>query len=215
VTTEGREMTESSTAAEDWRTFRPTELSPILEVALREIGAHGYDATSVRTIAREVGVTVPALYYHFENKQAMLSTLLDRAMTIITEHIDGALAAAGDDPVERLSGIVEAIVLYSAHHRDLAFLDSERRSLTEENRRRYVAHRDRVEQLLRETIGAGCEQGSFDTAEVEECGRAILSMCQAVAGWYNPRGPRTPEATARQYVGIALAVVGHRTPETR
>ncbi len=190
-----------------WRDFPAVELSPILEVALREIVAHGYDATSVRTIAREVGVTVPALYYHFENKQAMLAALLDHAMGIVTEHVEGALAEAGDDPTARLGAVVEAIVLYCAHHRDLAFLDSERRSLTPANLRRYVAHRDRIESQLREIIEDGCSRGVFRTTETEECGRAILAMCQGVAGWFDPRGELTPEATARRYATIALAAV--------
>ena len=190
-----------------WRDFPAVELSPNLEVALREIVALGYDATSVRTIAREVGVTVPALYYHFENKQAMLAALLDHAMGIVSEHVEGALAGAGDDPATRLRAVVEAIVLYSAHHRDLAFLDSERRSLTPANLRRYVAHRDRIESQLREIIEDGCSRGAFLTTETEECGRAILAMCQGVAGWFDPRGELTPEATARRYSTIALAAV--------
>lgn len=199
-------MNDAATAPH-WRVFPPLELSPILAVALREIVAHGYDATSVRTIAREVGVTVPALYYHFENKQAMLAALLDHTMGIVTDHVDRALAEAGDAPVARLSALVEAIVLFAAHHPDLAFLDSERRSLTEENRRRYVAHRDGVEARLRSIIEDGCVRGVFGTTETHECGRAILMMCQGVASWFDPKGSQTPEATARRYVSIALAVV--------
>jgi AcrR family transcriptional regulator len=189
----------------DWRTYPRLDLPPILTVALGQIVEHGYDATTVRTIAREVGVTVPALYYHFENKQAMLIALLDHAMTIVTSHLDAALEAADSDPVARLSATVEAIALYAAHHRDLAFLDSERRSLTPENLAEYVAHRDRIERVLRETIERGCADGSFGTPSPEACGRAILSMCQGIAVWYRPDGPQTPEETAADYVRIALA----------
>ncbi|MEU1597072.1 TetR/AcrR family transcriptional regulator [Streptomyces sp. NPDC005708] len=192
---------------QDWRTYPPVELSPILEVALGQIVEHGYNATTVRTIAREVGVTVPALYYHFENKQAILVALLDYAMTTVTSHLDAALAEVGPDPVARLSAIVEAIVLYMAHHRDLAFLDSERRALTPDNLAHYVAHRDRIEQELRAAIEQGCAAGVFHTPIPEACGRAILSMCQGIAGWYRPDGPQTPEDTAADYIRIALSAV--------
>jgi AcrR family transcriptional regulator len=187
--------------------FRALELPPILAVSLDQIVRHGYDATSVRAIAGEVGVTVPALYYHYQNKQAILMALLDHAMSIVTSHVDAALEAAGDDPVAQLSGVVEAIVLYMAHHRDLAFLDSERRSLTPVNLARYVAHRDRIEGLLRDAIVSGCASGAFRTDLPAACGRAILAMCQGVAGWFQPNGPRTAEETADDYVRIALAAV--------
>ncbi|BBH68456.1 TetR family transcriptional regulator [Actinoplanes sp. OR16] len=188
----------------DWN----VELSPILAVSLDQIVRHGYDATSVRKIAGEVGVTVPALYYHFENKQAILMALLDHAMRIVTSHVDAALEKAGSDPAARLSGAVEAIVLYMAHHRDLAFLDSERRSLTPVNLARYVAHRDRIEGLLRDSIADGRRAGTFRTPlSPAACGRAILSMCQGVAGWFQPGGPQTAEEAAADYVRIALAVV--------
>ena len=193
--------------ADDWRHYPPLDLPRILEVALVQIVAHGYDATSVRTIAREVGVTVPALYYHFENKQAMLVALFDHAMSTVIEHVDAALAQAGDDPVRRLSAMVEAIVLYMANYRDLAFLDSERRSLTPENGLRYRAHRDTIDNLFRGVIESGCRSGVFGTTVPDSVRRAILSMCQGVASWYRPDGPRTAVETAQDYVRIALAAV--------
>ena len=72
--------------ASGWREYPPLELQPLLALALDEIVEHGYDGTSVRKIANRAGVTVPALYYHFENKQAMLRELLDHAMRIVLTH---------------------------------------------------------------------------------------------------------------------------------
>lgn len=205
-----RSPAETAAVPRDWRDYPSLELPPILRVALAQIVEHGYDAVSVRTIAREVGVTVPALYYHFENKQAMLAALVDHAMRIVGGHVDAALDAAGDGPEGRLTAMVEAIVLYMAHHSDLAFLDSERRSLTRDNLSRYIGSRDRIERLLRETIEDGCARGVFATPAPQACGRAILSMCQGIAGWYDPGGPQGPEEIAAQYVQIALAAVQAR-----
>jgi AcrR family transcriptional regulator len=198
-----------------WRDFPPLDLPLILRVALRQIVEHGYEGTTVRGIAREVGVTVPALYYHFENKQAILTELLDRAMAIVRGHVDAALAEADDDPVARLTAIVEAIVLYMTNHRDLAFLDAERRSLTPANLARYVGHRDRLERELREVIEEGSKRGDFGTDDPASCGRAILSMCQGVAGWYHADGPSTPDDVASRYARIALGAVERVPPAGR
>lgn len=194
----------------DWRAYPPLNLPNILDVALTQIVEHGYDATSVRTIATQAGVTVPALYYHYENKQAILVALFDYSMSTVGAHIDAALAEAGDDPVRRLSAMVEAIALYMATYRDLAFLDSERRSLTPENSRWYLAHRDAIDGLLRDAIEDGCRTGVFATEVPDSVRRAILSMCQGIASWYRPGGPKTPTETAEEYVRIALAAVEYR-----
>ncbi|QTI69068.1 TetR/AcrR family transcriptional regulator [Gordonia polyisoprenivorans] len=205
--TPGHASTATAVSIDDWRHYPPLDLPRILDVALTQIVEHGYDATSVRTIAGEVGVTVPALYYHYENKQAILVALLAHAMNTVSAHIDAALAEAGDDPVRRLSALVEAIALYMANYRDLAFLDSERRSLTPENGRWYREHRDTIDGQLRDTIEDGCRAGVFSTSVPDSARRAILSMCQGIASWYHTDGPKTPAETAVEYVRIALAAV--------
>ena len=47
----------------------------ILDVALELFGAQGYDGTSLRQIAEQLGVTKAALYYHFESKEDILRAL--------------------------------------------------------------------------------------------------------------------------------------------
>lgn len=47
----------------------------ILEVALDLFSRHGFTASSMRHIAREVGVRESALYAHFKSKQEILDTL--------------------------------------------------------------------------------------------------------------------------------------------
>lgn len=50
----------------------------ILEAALTLFSENGYAATSVRQIAREVGVRESALYNHFESKEAILRGLFQQ-----------------------------------------------------------------------------------------------------------------------------------------
>lgn len=205
---QNRTSVETTDGAATWRDYPPLELPTILRAALERIVESGYEGTSVRVIAREVGVTVPALYYHYENKQAILVALLEHAMNLVNTHVDEALASAGPDPRARLSAIVEAIALYMAHHRDLAFLDSERRSLTPENLAAYLEQRDRIDAHLRAAIEDGVSSGVFLTPVPSEARRAILSMCQGIAGWFNATGPKSATETASEYVTIALAAVG-------
>lgn len=48
----------------------------ILAAAKKEFLSHGFEKASMRRIAAEVGITVSALYKHFENKEEMFAALV-------------------------------------------------------------------------------------------------------------------------------------------
>ncbi|MFF7333546.1 TetR/AcrR family transcriptional regulator [Streptomyces sp. NPDC090306] len=200
------------TAAGHWRAYERLELDPILLHAMEAFNEHGYHGTSVRDIAGRVGVTVPTLYYHYANKQALLATLLETSMKDVLDRCRAAAEEAGDDPLRRFSAMVESIVLYMAHRKGLAFLDTEIRSLEPDNRARYVALRDYLEHMLLDTVQRGVEQGVFTTPIPADAVRAILIMCQGVANWYRADGPLSAEEVARRHVLLGLGTVGRTGP---
>src|SRR6202167_344121 len=67
----------------------------ILDVALELFLAQGYDGTSLREIAEQLGVTKAALYYHFESKEDILRALHLR----LHEFGKGAFDSLGDEPM--------------------------------------------------------------------------------------------------------------------
>ncbi|WP_324784394.1 TetR/AcrR family transcriptional regulator [Streptomyces sp. H51] len=203
------ESSQETTAASHWRAYGPLDLHPILTHAMEAFNEHGYHGTSVRDIAGRVGVTVPALYYHYENKQALLATLLETSMKDVLDRCRAAAAEAGDDPLPRFCAMVESIVLYMAHRKGLAFLDTEIRSLEPGNRARYVALRDYLEHMLLDTVEAGIARGVFTTPIPADAVRAVLIMCQGVANWYRADGPLTAEEVAQRHVLLSLGTVGH------
>ncbi|GAA4994844.1 TetR/AcrR family transcriptional regulator [Yinghuangia aomiensis] len=200
--------------AADWRAYQPLDLHPVLLHAMAAFNEHGYHGTTVRDIAKRVGVTVPALYYHYENKQALLVTLLESSMLDVLDRCRAAVGEAGADPAGRFAAIVECIALYMANRRGLAFLDSEIRSLEPENRARYVGLRDELESMLLDTVHAGIKAGVFTTPIPVDASRAVLTMCQAIANWYDPDGRLTPAEVAERYVLMSLAVAGHNPRAT-
>lgn len=69
-------MTESSTAVMDGEVKSTRER--ILDVAMDLFIEKGYDKTSLREIAEQLGFTKAALYYHFSNKEDILMALHQR-----------------------------------------------------------------------------------------------------------------------------------------
>jgi AcrR family transcriptional regulator len=101
----------------------------ILDAALELFVAQGYDGTSLRQIAEQLGVTKAALYYHFESKEDILRALHMR----LHEFGKDALASAGDEPMtlelwgQLLDQIVDQMLaqrkLFLMHERNQATLE--------------------------------------------------------------------------------------------
>ena len=89
----------------------------------------GFDGTSLRQIAEQLGVTKAALYYHFESKEDILMALHMRLHEFGTD----ALAKMGDEPVtlEQWGALLDQIVdqmlaqrkLFLMHERNQAALE--------------------------------------------------------------------------------------------
>ena len=60
---------------------RKTTKELILEVSLKLFSQNGYKPTSVRDIAKEVGITQSGLYNHFKGKNAILEALIADLMS--------------------------------------------------------------------------------------------------------------------------------------
>ncbi|MGC9328325.1 MAG: TetR/AcrR family transcriptional regulator [Candidatus Hinthialibacter sp.] len=49
---------------------------------------HGYDATSIRDIAEESGVTKPVVYYYFQSKENLFATLIHEAYSFFFQALE-------------------------------------------------------------------------------------------------------------------------------
>jgi AcrR family transcriptional regulator len=65
-----------SSAIPQRRTPEPDTRQRILDVAAKLFSERGFEGTSVRDIATELGIANPSIYYHFKSKGELLTELL-------------------------------------------------------------------------------------------------------------------------------------------
>ncbi|HTX01804.1 MAG TPA: helix-turn-helix domain-containing protein [Acidimicrobiales bacterium] len=70
----------------------------ILDVALELFSERGYDQTSLREVADELGFTKAALYYHFEKKEDILLALHLRLHDLGSSALSRLAAVSGNGP---------------------------------------------------------------------------------------------------------------------
>jgi AcrR family transcriptional regulator len=79
----------------------------ILAAAAERFADQGYAATSIRDIARDVGVTVGAIYVHFLSKDRLLVAVSEEGIGRIGQAVDAAIAEV-DDAWDRLAAAMRA-----------------------------------------------------------------------------------------------------------
>jgi AcrR family transcriptional regulator len=77
----------------------------ILDVALVLFAEQGYDKTSLREIAEQVGVTKAALYYHFPSKEEILVALFEPVAAMQDELLEDLRSDALLDPAAWLPAL--------------------------------------------------------------------------------------------------------------
>jgi AcrR family transcriptional regulator len=122
----------------------------ILDVALDLFIEKGFDKTSLREIAEQLGFTKAALYYHFESKDDILMALHMR----LHEYGRGALLQLGEgqEPatVEMWGGMLEGVIEQMLANRKIFLLHERNQAALETlHRDEHVADHDDLQAAFR------------------------------------------------------------------
>jgi AcrR family transcriptional regulator len=176
----------------------------ILEAAALIFSQKGFHAASMQDIAQAVNLQKASLYYHVSSKQEILLALLNRALDLLIEDIEGVIAQPLP-PAERLQAAMEAYLSDMLENRELAsILLLEHRSLDPDQHTLHVQRRDRFERLWRDMVDDGVEQGVFSTSDPGLVARALLGVMNWTITWYKPDGPLGPTQIACEFSDLFL-----------
>ncbi|HJW09979.1 MAG TPA: TetR/AcrR family transcriptional regulator [Holophagaceae bacterium] len=98
---------------------KPSRIEPdrILDAAEVIFSHEGMKGASLRAIAHEAGCDPALLYYHFENKEAIFTALLDRCMPAMTEDLQRLADPADLRPMPlRIWDVLQVYRRHMGHH---------------------------------------------------------------------------------------------------
>lgn len=134
----------------------------IIDVTTRLFAARGYAGTSLDLIAKEAKTSKSSIFWHFENKEDLLFTVVDRAMSE-WEVRAGSEILAQPDPPRQLAKLVELYRQLAEDRPDtlrlLLGLLLETADANDDVKRRfqrmYTGYRTSIQIVIQEGVNAG------------------------------------------------------------
>ena len=184
-----------------------------MNASLKLFAELGYGETSVRAILSEAGAQATTLYSHFPSKEHVLAELIRLGYEEELRRLREALLNALPDPREQLKAVVHAHVLTHCEYSMLAVVTSaEFHSLSEEMAAPIQSMNNQAERLALEVIERGLAMGVFRIEDPVLALRAIASMGQRAAYWFDSDAGRTPTHVAESFAGYALMITTGGAP---
>jgi AcrR family transcriptional regulator len=173
-----------------------------LDAAARLFKEHGFEATTVRAIARAAGVLPGSLHYRYPTKAGLLLALMKRGVAAELSAVR-AVISESRDPVERLRLALRARVRFLLSRDSATVVLFDWRSLKGHAREDMIRLRDAYESfwvgLIHEAAGAGRLRPDLDLRMLR---LLLFGATNWVTLWYSPKGERTPEEIADAFWGL-------------
>jgi AcrR family transcriptional regulator len=176
----------------------------LLAVCVEVFNVHGYDATSMGTLSKHLGISKSAIYHHVESKEEILEQALGRALDAL-EEVLAAAERTQAPAVERLEQVIRGTVHVLVEQMPYVTLllrlrgnsEVETRAL---ERRRTVTRR----------VGALIEQAQAEgdlrrDLSGRSASRLLLGMINSIVDWYRPDPDKGDDGLADTVVALAFS----------
>jgi len=162
------------------------DLESLLLVAVKLFNERGYDGTSMEDLARKLGITKSAIYYHVPSKDELLRLAVDRAL----DGLFAVVAEVDDVPgraIDRLEHVLRGSVAVLVERLPFVTLLLRVRGNTKVERAALARRREfdhLITDLVKQAEAEGDVREGLDPATVA---RLLFGMVNSLTEWYRPR----------------------------
>ena len=194
----------------------------LMEAALQMFQKDGYEKTSTKRVCAQLGISGPAVYYHFKSKNELLVAAYSRRLT--------AMLQAHENISQDLD-VIERMWTFAALHARLQFGAENEKNyggpyffgvtnllpMTSTDERKQL---DRIQRSylvkLENLIKEGMKENAFLRVDVTATAFAIFGMNNITSLWFRPGGRLSMAELSFMQADFALRIVGaeplrHRT----
>jgi len=193
-------MTPKSAPAPDGKPRSRKE--DIITTAIEFIYEYGYQRASLRGMARQLGITQAALYYHFKNKEEILYTIIERVSAALNSTLAASLSSM-EDPLDNLkAAIIQQILCMKLNRKGIKILVEDKRFLSgdlkekalDKERTTFYLFRDHLQQLKKAKRIRDCDLTAATFG--------IFGMINWLYHWYRPEKGMSLDELAQEIVNL-------------
>ncbi|AGB40577.1 transcriptional regulator [Halobacteroides halobius DSM 5150] len=148
----------------------------IFTVAVEKFSQNGAADTTMQEIAKEAGVGKGTLYRYFNNKEDLISSLVEMGFNQLTEEIKRGIAGI-DNPAKKLDKTVTIHLEFYNQHRDFCkFLTRESLGYKNKFEEHIKKIRSKYTIVIQEIIEQGVTTGKFKELDIETATASLIGM---------------------------------------
>jgi AcrR family transcriptional regulator len=174
----------------------------IIRVATQCFSERGYQATTIEEIAARVDISRVTFYTYFENKEALLQTIFDRALRAYQEGLEAILAAPLSRREKLRRIVAHQVASLTVDQPAIRIFISEEKALPPRIARRVRETYSKIDRLLEQEIAEGLAAGEFIDVPPRLLTYAFMGMCNWLYRWYQPDGPFTRDMIVETFTHI-------------
>ncbi len=182
----------------------------LVRVCVEVFNRHGYEATSMGTLAQELGISKSAIYHHVKSKEEILEAALSHSLSELERVVTEAEALDVPAVVELETILRESVNVLTRSLPYVTLLlrlrgnsDLETAAL---RRRREITLR--IAELIRQAQQDGDLRSDINARTAS---RLAMGMVNSIVDWYRPERADSSAPVAQSVVTLLLE--GLRTPE--
>ncbi len=156
----------------------------ILKAAARCFNEKGYSGTSLKDVAKHLGLTDAALYYYVKNKEELVYQCYLRAAELGREAMERA-ESEGDSGMQRARLYIRYHVDVMVGERGPVAIMSEIPSLKRHHRNEILEVSRRHSAGFEAILETGIADGSIAPCDVRMTGNAVMGAINWIPKWYH------------------------------
>ncbi len=176
----------------------------LLKAAARLFRDNGFERTTVRELAKEVGIQSGSLFHHYASKQEILRNVVEQTILLNTELMQLSISQ-NQTSQDKLQALIlcelQSILIDTGN--EMSVLVYEWRGLNEHNQAQILALRDKYEQLWLDILNQAYQEGLI-TLQPNILRRLLTGAISWSVNWYNPKGDLSLEELAQMTLSLAL-----------
>ena len=178
-----------------------TRKAQILKIASYIFYRDGYEKGSLNAVARKVGISKAAIYYHFKNKEEIL-------YNIIIDDIDrlifdlGEISKRKDDPIKELKEMIDVQVSYMSQKINAKIVFEDGNFLGKNYQKILRKRQKEIVEIYKNKLKEIASVRKLKDINITVAKFSVLGIINWLYQWYNPKGKMSMEKIKENIIKI-------------